>query len=112
MWSLEVDHFLFQTARPTCPDVYEALPEELKEIVGCGVDSPNALHVHTFNGACFLVSLHFSVGQYPRELPRKDTVGRSTALTTAFVTEWIADRLAQKAAEAPPASAPVVAHGM
>jgi hypothetical protein len=108
VFNLDVDRFLFQTARPTCPDVYEALPEELKEIVGCGVDSPNALHVHTFNGACFLVSLHFSVGQYPRELPRKDTVGRSTA----FVTEWIADRLAQKAAEAPPASAPVVAHGM
>ena len=49
VFNLDVDRCLFQTARPTCPDVYEALPEELKEIVGCGVDSPNALNVHTFN---------------------------------------------------------------
>ena len=70
VFNLDVDRCLFQTARPTCPDVYEALPEELKEIVGCGVDSPYVIRVDTYDNIYFTVCLHFEAGEYPKELPR------------------------------------------
>ena len=101
MWILHVDRFLFQTARPTCPDVYEALPEELKEIVGCGVDSPYVIRVDTYDNIHFTVCLHFEAGEYPKELPRLT----APVVSRTFVRQWMADRRAQKAAEAPPVSA-------
>lgn len=101
MWVLHVDRLLFQTARPTCPDVYEALPEELKEIVGCGVDSPYVIRVDTYDNIHFTVCLHFEAGKYPKELPRLT----APVVSRTFVRQWMADRRAQKAAEAPPVSA-------
>ena len=101
MWVLHVDLRLFQTARPTCPEVYEALPEVLKEIVRCGVDSPHTLHVGSYDNTNFMVCLHFEAGKYPKELPRLT----APVVSRTFVRQWMEDRRAQKAAEAPPVSA-------
>jgi hypothetical protein len=101
LWVLQVDLRLFPTARPTCPDVYEALPEVLKEIVGCGVDSPHTLHVGSHDNTNFEVCLYFEAGKYPKELPRLT----APVISRTFVRQWMEDRRAQKAAEAPPVSA-------
>ena len=110
LWALDLKRFgfRFQTARPKCPDVYEVLPEELKEIVGCGVDSPYVLRVSTCNNTVFGVALHFKVGHYPKGFPTLATEG----VSSEWVRQWMADRRAQKAAEAPAASAPVAAQGV